>query len=254
MHDAVMAALATVLDPEIKKPLTELGMVKSIDFTADGATQIGIWLTVSGCPLRDTIIRNVTEAVAPLEGITGVQVTLDVMSDEQRTALGNQLRGDRPAREIPFAASGSLTKVYAVASGKGGVGKSTITANLAVSLAQQGLSVGVLDADIYGFSIPRMLGVTAKPTQVDQMIMPPQAFGVKVISMAMFTPDNTPVIWRGPMLHRALSQFLADVYWGDLDILLMDLPPGTGDIAISLAQLVAQLGDPRGHHPAAGGP
>ncbi|MGI8532957.1 MAG: Mrp/NBP35 family ATP-binding protein, partial [Geodermatophilaceae bacterium] len=171
-------------------------------------------------------------------GVTGVQVRLDVMSDEQRKALQTQLRGDAPQPEIPFAKPGSLTRVYAVASGKGGVGKSSVTVNLAVSLAAAGLSVGVLDADVYGFSIPRMLGVTARPTQVEKMIMPPQAQGVKVISIGMFTPGNSPVVWRGPMLHRALQQFLADVYWGDLDVLLMDLPPGTGDIAISLAQLV----------------
>jgi ATP-binding protein involved in chromosome partitioning len=160
------------------------------------------------------------------------------MSDAQRTDLRKQLRGDAPTNEIPFAQPGSRTRVYAVASGKGGVGKSSVTVNLAVALAQKGLSVGVLDADIYGFSVPRMLGVTGKPTQVESMIMPPVAHDVKVISIGMFTPGNTAVVWRGPMLHRALQQFLADVFWGDLDVLLMDLPPGTGDIAISVAQLV----------------
>jgi ATP-binding protein involved in chromosome partitioning len=163
---------------------------------------------------------------------------MGIMSAEQLTALRQQLRGDAPANEIPFAQPGSRTRVYAVASGKGGVGKSSVTVNVAAALAAKGLSVGVLDADIYGFSVPRMLGVTGKPTQVEQMIMPPSAYGVKVISIGMFTPGNTAVVWRGPMLHRALQQFLADVFWGDLDVLLMDLPPGTGDIAISVAQLV----------------
>jgi ATP-binding protein involved in chromosome partitioning len=170
--------------------------------------------------------------------VAAVDLQMGVMSDAQRTALRQKLRGDAPAAEIPFAQPGSRTRVYAVASGKGGVGKSSVTVNLAAALAARGLSVGVVDADIYGFSVPRMLGVTGKPTQVDRMIMPPVARGVKVISIGMFTPGNTAVVWRGPMLHRALQQFLADVFWGDLDVLLMDLPPGTGDIAISVAQLV----------------
>ena len=167
-----------------------------------------------------------------------MRVELDVMSAEQRQALQEQLRGPGQVNEIPFAKPGSLTRVYAVASGKGGVGKSSLTVNLAVALAARGRSVGVVDADIYGHSVPRMLGVTGRPTQVEQMIMPPSAYGVRVISIGMFTPGNTAVVWRGPMLHRALQQFLADVYWGDLDVLLLDLPPGTGDIAISVAQLV----------------
>jgi len=161
-----------------------------------------------------------------------------VMSDEQRRELQAQLRGGRVEREIPFAQPSSLTQVYAVASGKGGVGKSSVTVNLAAALAAAGLKVGVLDADIYGHSVPRMLGVTGRPTQVEQMIMPPVAHDVKVISIGMFTSGNTPVVWRGPMLHRAVQQFLADVYWGDLDVLLMDLPPGTGDVALSVAQLL----------------
>jgi ATP-binding protein involved in chromosome partitioning len=176
--------------------------------------------------------------VSRVAGVSDVHVRLGVMSGEQRAALQQQLRGDAPANEIPFAQPGSRTRVYAVASGKGGVGKSSVTVNLAAALAAKGLAVGVVDADIYGFSVPRMLGVTDKPTQVEQMIMPPQAHDVKVISIGMFTPGNTAVVWRGPMLHRALQQFLADVFWGDLDVLLMDLPPGTGDIAISLAQLI----------------
>jgi len=236
--EQLTAALSTVIDPEIRRPVTELGMVKSASVDADGTARVGIFLTVSGCPMKDTITERVTTAVGALPGVTRVLVELDVMSGEQRQALQTLLRGDDPVREIPFALPGSLTKVFAVASGKGGVGKSSVTVNLAAAMAQQGLSVGVLDADIYGFSVPRMLGVTHRPTQVESMIMPPSAHGVKVISIGMFTKDNTPVVWRGPMLHRALQQFLSDVYWGDLDVLLMDLPPGTGDVAISVAQLV----------------
>jgi len=237
--EQVQAALATVNDPEIRRPITDLGMVKSIDVGRDGAVQVAVYLTVAGCPLRDTITRDVTAAVGRVPGVTSVGVSLDVMSDTQRRDLQTRLRGgDRPEREIPFALPGSLTRVYAVASGKGGVGKSSVTVNLAAALAARGLSVGLVDADIYGHSVPRMLGVTGRPTKVEQMIMPPSAYGVKVISIGMFVADNAPVVWRGPMLHRALQQFLADVYWGDLDVLLMDLPPGTGDIAISVAQLV----------------
>ncbi|MDX3239990.1 Mrp/NBP35 family ATP-binding protein [Streptomyces sp. ME03-5709C] len=236
--DAVRAALATVNDPEIHKPITDLGMVKSVDIADGGAVRVGVYLTVSGCPLRDTITSSVTAAVSKVPGVTGVAVDLDVMSDEQRRELATSLRGGQAEREIPFAKPGSLTRVYAVASGKGGVGKSSVTVNLAAAMAADGLKVGVVDADIYGHSVPRMLGVDGRPTQVENMIMPPSANGVKVISIGMFTPGNAPVVWRGPMLHRALQQFLADVYWGDLDVLLLDLPPGTGDIAISVAQLV----------------
>ncbi|MFE9785378.1 Mrp/NBP35 family ATP-binding protein [Nocardia salmonicida] len=234
----VRAALAKVDDPEIRKPITELGMVKSIAIADSGDVHIEIYLTTSGCPLRTEIIQRVTKAVADVNGAGAVTVDLDVMSDEQRTELRKSLRGDSAEPVIPFAQPGSLTRVYAVASGKGGVGKSSVTANLAVALAQRGLSVGVLDADIYGHSIPRMLGTDARPTQVERMIMPPVAHDVKMISIAQFTQGNTPVVWRGPMLHRALQQFLADVFWGDLDVLLLDLPPGTGDVAISLAQLI----------------
>jgi ATP-binding protein involved in chromosome partitioning len=236
--EQLTAALATVEDPEIRRPITEIGMVKSAAVDADGTARIGVYLTISGCPMKDTLTERVTAAVGALPGVTSVQVELDVMSDEQRKQLQSTLRGDNPQREIPFAQPGSLTRVLAVASGKGGVGKSSVTVNLAAAMAARGLRVGVLDADIYGFSVPRMLGVEHRPTQVEQMILPPTAHGVKVISIGMFTRDNTPVVWRGPMLHRALQQFLADVYWGDLDYLLMDLPPGTGDIAISLSQLV----------------
>jgi len=234
----VTQALDGVQDPEIHRPITELGMVKNIDIAADGAVRVEVWLTVSGCPLRDTIIREVTAAVTKVPGVSSVRVDLDVMSEEQRRALQTQLRGGKAEPVIPFAQPSSLTRVYAVASGKGGVGKSSVTVNLAAALAASGLAVGVVDADIYGHSVPRMLGVTGRPTPVENMIMPPSAHGVKVISIGMFTKGNTPVVWRGPMLHRALQQFLADVYWGDLDVLLLDLPPGTGDIAISLGQML----------------
>jgi ATP-binding protein involved in chromosome partitioning len=237
-EQAVRAALATVDDPEIHKPITDLGMVKSVVVLPDGRAQIGVYLTVAGCPMRDTITKRVTEAVSAVSGISGVDVELDVMSDDQRTELRRGLRGDSAEPVIPFAQPGSLTRVYCVASGKGGVGKSSVTVNLAAAMAARGLSVGVVDADIYGHSVPRMLGTSARPTKVENMIMPPQAHGVKVISIGMFTPGNDAVVWRGPMLHRALQQFLADVFWGDLDVLLLDLPPGTGDIAISTAQLV----------------
>src|SRR6202522_4829000 len=237
-HEVVTQALNGVLDPEIKRPITELGMVKGIEIAPDGAVLVQVWLTVSGCPLRETSTREVTAAVTAVEGVTAVRVDLDVMSEEQRKALQSQRRGGRPEPQIPFAQPSSLTRVYAVASGKGGVGKSSVTVNLAAALAASGQKVGVVDADIYGHSVPRMLGVTGRPTPVENMIMPPSAHDVKVISIGMFTKGNTPVVWRGPMLHRALQQFLADVYWGDLDVLLLDLPPGTGDVAISTAQML----------------
>ncbi|MDT4916324.1 MAG: ATP-binding protein involved in chromosome partitioning, partial [Pseudonocardiales bacterium] len=238
LESEVRAALATVNDPEIRKPITELGMLESVTVSDGGAVSVAVLLTVPGCPMKEQLTRDVTTAVAAVAGVSTVEVSLGVMTDAQRAELRTTLRGDAPANEIPFAQPGSRTRVYAVSSGKGGVGKSSVTVNLAVALAQKGLAVGVVDADIYGFSVPRMLGVTGKPTQVDQMIMPPVAHDVKVISIGMFTPGNTAVVWRGPMLHRALQQFLADVFWGDLDVLLMDLPPGTGDIAISVAQLI----------------
>jgi ATP-binding protein involved in chromosome partitioning len=236
--EALQQALSTVIDPEIRKPVTELGMVESATVDATGRVAVTILLTVSGCPMKDTLTKDTTAALAKVPGVTAVDVTLGVMSDEQRVALRQQLRGGNAEREIPFAKPGSLTRVYAVASGKGGVGKSSVTVNLAASLAQSGLRVGVVDADVYGFSVPRMLGVEHRPTQVDDMILPPISHEVKVISIGMFVPGNQPVVWRGPMLHRALQQFLGDVFWGDLDVLLLDLPPGTGDIAISVAQLI----------------
>ena len=236
--EQVTSALAGVNDPEIGRPITELGMVKSVSVGADGLVDVSVYLTVAGCPMRDTITSRVTDAVTALPGVSGARVTLDVMSDEQRKAMQTQLRGGRPEPVIPFAQPASLTKVLAVASGKGGVGKSSVTVNLAAALAAAGHKVGVIDADIYGHSVPRMLGVTGRPTPVENMIMPPSSHDVKVISMGMFTKGNTPIVWRGPMLHRAMQQFLADVFWGDLDYLMLDLPPGTGDIAISLAQLL----------------
>jgi ATP-binding protein involved in chromosome partitioning len=237
-HDVLFAALSTVIDPEIRKPVTELGMVESVDVDESGLASVTILLTVSGCPLKETLTQDTTTALLAVEGITSVNLTLGVMTDEQRIELRTKLRGGNTEREIPFAQPGSLTRVYCVASGKGGVGKSSVTVNLAVAMAQQGLRVGVVDADVYGFSIPRMLGTERRPTQVDDMILPPLAHEVKVISIGMFVPGNQPVVWRGPMLHRALQQFLGDVFWGDLDVLLLDLPPGTGDIAISVAQLI----------------
>src|ERR1700684_4415261 len=236
--EQVTAALAGVNDPEIGRPITDLGMVKSVSVGADGLVDVGVYLTVAGCPMRETITSRVTAAVAALPGVTGVRVDLDVMSDEQRQAMQTQLRGGKAEPVIPFAQPSSLTRVYAVVSGKGGVGKSSVTVNLAAALAAAGHKVGVVDADIYGHSVPRMLGVTGRPTPVENMIMPPSAHDVKVISIGMFTKGNTPVVWRGPMLHRALQQFLADVYWGDLDVLLLDLPPGTGDVAISVGQML----------------
>ncbi|MEU8259151.1 Mrp/NBP35 family ATP-binding protein [Micromonospora sp. NPDC048999] len=239
ISDAVQAALATVNDPEIRRPITELGMVRSAEIGEDGVVRVELLLTVAGCPLKDKLRSDITAAVGAVPGVAGVEIEFGVMSPEQRQQLQATLRGGATAEPvIPFAQPGSRTRVYAVASGKGGVGKSSVTVNLAAALAARGLSVGVVDADIYGHSVPRMLGAEGAPTRVEDMIMPPQAHGVKVISIGMFTPGNAAVVWRGPMLHRALQQFLADVYWGDLDVLLLDLPPGTGDIAISVAQLL----------------
>lgn len=236
--ETVTTALDTVLDPEIRKPITELNMVDSVEISEGGAVTVNVLLTIEGCPLKSTITRDTENAVKEVEGVTAVTVNLGVMTKEQRESLRTQLRGGQAEPEIPFSKPDSLTRVYAIASGKGGVGKSTVTANLAASMAADGLRVGVIDADVYGFSIPRMMGVELAPTRVDDMILPPVAHDVKVISIGMFVPGNQAVVWRGPMLHRALQQFLADVFWGDLDVLLLDLPPGTGDIAISTAQLL----------------
>ncbi len=237
--EQVTTALGGVNDPEIKRPITELNMVESVDVADDGVVKVRILLTVAGCPLKDTINREVTAAVSALDGVTRVDIDLGVMTADQRAGLQDQLRGGQAQREITFAQPGSLTKVFAIASGKGGVGKSSVTVNLAVAMAKAGRKVGVVDADIYGHSVPAMLGVAdSRPTQVDDLIMPvPTASGVSVISIGMLKPRRDQVVaWRGPMLDRALVQMLADVYWGDLDVLLLDLPPGTGDIAISLGQ------------------
>ncbi|OIQ77554.1 flagellum site-determining protein YlxH [mine drainage metagenome] len=241
LEDAVRAAMATVIDPEIRRPITELGMLRSVtvqEGPAGAVVTVGVDLTVAGCPLKDTLTKDIRTAGMSVEGVASVRVDMGVMTADQRAELRSNLRGGAAEPEIPFAKPGSLTRVYAIASGKGGVGKSSVTANLAVAMAADGLRVGVVDADIYGFSIPRMLGVSQPPTRVDDMLLPPVAHDVKVISIGMFVAAGQPVVWRGPMLHRALQQFLADVFWGDLDVLLLDLPPGTGDIAISVAQLL----------------
>jgi ATP-binding protein involved in chromosome partitioning len=238
LADRVRTALAGVNDPEIKRPITELGMVRSVDVDDSGRARIEVLLTVAGCPMKDTITRDVTAAVGKVGGISAVEVALGVMSPEQRQQLQTDLRGDRGEREIPFARPDSLTKVFAVASGKGGVGKSSVTVNLALAMAESGLAVGIVDADIYGHSVPAMLGIAdQRPTQVEEMILPVPAHGVQVMSIGMLKPRRDQVVaWRGPMLDRALVQMLSDVYWGDLDILLLDLPPGTGDVAISVGQ------------------
>ena len=237
--EQIKAALATVNDPEIRRPITELGMVESVDVDDAGRVAVKVLLTVAGCPLKDTINRDVTAAVEKVPGVSSVDLELGVMSADQRSGLQETLRGGQTQREIPFGRPDSLTKVYAIASGKGGVGKSSVTVNLAVAMAQQGLKVGIVDADIYGHSVPAMLGVgDIRPTQVEDMIMPvPTPGGISVISIGMLKPRRDQVVaWRGPMLDRALVQMLSDVYWGDLDALFLDLPPGTGDIAISLGQ------------------
>ncbi|WP_404285877.1 Mrp/NBP35 family ATP-binding protein [Glutamicibacter arilaitensis] len=226
-------ALESVIDPELRRPITELGMVASAELV-DGTAQVRILLTIAGCPMRSTIEADVAKAVGALPEVAQVKVILDVMSPQQRADLREGLK----AKRTVFSDPDSLTRVIAVASGKGGVGKSSITANLAAAMAADGLKVGLIDADVHGFSIPALMGITGKPTRVDEMILPPVAHGVKVISIGMFLDSNQPVIWRGPMLHRALEQFLTDVYFGDLDVLLLDLPPGTGDMAISVSQLL----------------
>ncbi len=236
--DRVRDALTRVNDPEIKRPITDLGMVAAVEEAAPGLIRVEVLLTVSGCPMKDTLRRDVTAAVSTVEGVDTVQVDLGVMSDEQRAGLRELLKGGQAEREIPFAQPGSLTTVIAIASGKGGVGKSSVTVNLAMALVRLGRTVGILDADIYGHSVPAMLGVAdARPTAVEDMIMPVPTNGLKAISIGMMKPSRDQVVaWRGPILDRALTQMLADVYWGDLDFLLLDLPPGTGDVAISLGQ------------------
>ncbi|MCT1459562.1 Mrp/NBP35 family ATP-binding protein [Aestuariimicrobium sp. p3-SID1156] len=236
----IRAALHEVIDPEIKRPITELGMVDDVAVDDEGNVTIAVLLTTEGCPLKGPIREDVTKAVEAVEGVRGVVVNLGVMNDEQRAALRTLLRGGVPERTIRFAEPGNTTKVIAVASGKGGVGKSSVTVNLAIALSEMGRKVGLLDADIYGHSVPDMLGIgDQRPTPLDDMIMPVPAGDLKVISVGMLKPSRDQVIaWRGPILDRALTQLLADVYWGDLDYLILDLPPGTGDVAMSLGQKI----------------
>ena len=233
-RDEIFEALGRVIDPELRRPVTELNMVR--DLTVDGgAVSLTIVLTVAGCPLRSAFEDQVAQHVGTLPGVESVALSFDVMSPEERAALTVQLRGGVEPRGIQLPAT---TRVIAVASGKGGVGKSTLTVNLAAALAELGHEVGVLDADIYGHSIPHMLGIRQKPVLVDKMIVPPVAHNLRLMSIGFFLDDNQPVMWRGPMLHRALEQFLQDVHWGDIDTLLVDMPPGTGDVSISLGQLL----------------
>ncbi len=246
--DAVRRAVGAVVDPELRRPIAELGMLREISVTG-GLASVGIVLTIVGCPAADRISTDVRAAAASVPGVTDVVLDVGVMSPVERRELTERLRGGRPAREMPFG-PGSLTRVIAVTSGKGGVGKSTVTANLAVALAARGLAVGLVDADVHGFSIPGLLGLVdadgnvPQPTRIDDLMLPPVAYGVKVISIGMFlrrANGEAPVgavAWRGPMLHRTVQQFLTDVYFGDLDVLLLDMPPGTGDIAISVGQLL----------------
>lgn len=234
---AISRALATVIDPELRLPLTELDMIGEVSLN-DGLATVEVKLTVVGCPASAKIERETRDAVLSVEGVREANIQLGVMTQVERDALKSKLRNGKPPRFNPFGKD-TLTRVFLIGSGKGGVGKSSVTTNLAVALAEQGYRVGLVDADIFGFSIPGQLGLTAKPTRVDEMILPPvSANGVKVISIGMFLEDSKPVAWRGPMLHRAIEQFLCDVFWGDLDFLLVDLPPGTGDVAISLGQLL----------------
>jgi ATP-binding protein involved in chromosome partitioning len=247
--DQIIEALRPVQDPELHRSIVDLDMVRQVEVADDGTVEILVALTVTGCPLRNEITNRVDAAVLALAGVTGVSVDFTVMTDDEREALRRRLHGDAAAtagsthahghaegREIPFAQPGSRTRPLLIASGKGGVGKSSVTANLAVALAARGHSVGVVDADIYGYSIPRMLGADREPVVIDQMLLPPEAWGVRCISIGYFVPEGQAVIWRGPMLHKALEQFLTDVFWDDPEFLLIDMPPGTGDIAISLSQ------------------
>ncbi|QZQ56446.1 Mrp/NBP35 family ATP-binding protein [Curtobacterium sp. TC1] len=240
---AVLAALGRVIDPEIRRPVTELDMIRGVDVQPGGAVCVDLQLTIVGCPAADTIERDVRVAAGSVDGVSSVTVDVSVMAPATRAALTERLRAGRP-NGIQFTPD-SLTRVIAVTSGKGGVGKSTVTANLAVALARRGLRVGIVDVDVHGFSIPGLMGLTdehgvaPRPTRVDSMILPPVAHDVKVVSIGMFVDDaSTAVSWRGPMLHRTVNQFLTDVFFGDLDVLLLDLPPGTGDVAISVGQLL----------------
>ena len=236
--ELINSALGTVIDPELHKPLPELGMVESVEFES-GIAKIGILLTIVGCPMKDRLHSDITKSLSEISEIKGVEIKFGVMNEEQRNNVKKLIRGGRE-KFIPFAQPESLTRVLGIASGKGGVGKSSVTVNLAVAAAARGLKVGILDADVYGHSIPRLMGMLDKrPTAIDQTFIPVENYGVKVVSMEMFKPERSdPVAYRGPLLHRVLEQLLSDAYWGDLDLLLLDLPPGTGDIAISLGQLI----------------
>jgi ATP-binding protein involved in chromosome partitioning len=234
-RDAILKALEQVIDPELKRPVTELDMVRDVLVEEDGSVSVTIALTVAGCPLRNSFEEQVTRFVGEVPGVTRVRLGFDVMTADEKAALVSRLRGGRPEKAISLSPT---TRVVVVASGKGGVGKSTLTANLAYALSTLGEQVGVLDGDVYGHSIPHMLGVRQRPVAVDDMIVPPVRGDLKLMSIGFFLDDNAPVMWRGPMLHRALEQFLSDVHWGDVDTLVVDMPPGTGDVAISLGQLL----------------
>jgi ATP-binding protein involved in chromosome partitioning len=235
-RDEIMRALGGVIDPELKRPVTELDMVRGVDIDG-GDVRVTIALTVAGCPLRDSFQQQVADVLRDVPGVERVALDFDVMTPDERQALTTKLRAGFQGRGKGLTLDVS-TRVVAVCSGKGGVGKSTLTANLAVAIAQTGKSVGILDADIYGHSIPHVLGIRQKPVLVDKMIVPPVKHDLKLMSIGFFLDDNQPVMWRGPMLHRALEQFLSDVHWGQLDVLVVDMPPGTGDVAISLGQLL----------------
>ncbi len=234
-RDAILKALEQVIDPELKRPVTELDMVRDVVVEDDGAVLVTIALTVVGCPLRHSFEEQVGRFVGEVPGVTRVRLDFDVMSAVEKAALASRLRGGRPEKSISLSPS---TRVVVVASGKGGVGKSTVTANLSYALSLLGEQVGVLDGDVYGHSIPHMLGVQQKPISVDEMIVPPVRGDLKLMSIGFFLDENAPIMWRGPMLHRALEQFLSDVHWGEIDTLVVDMPPGTGDVAMSLGQLL----------------
>jgi ATP-binding protein involved in chromosome partitioning len=234
--DQITEALGRVIDPELRKPVTELGMVRGVDIEGSHAA-VTIALTVPGCPLRSSFEEQVQRELGALPGIESVSLEFDVMSPEEKAALTTRLRGGVSPRTKGISLDRS-TRVIAIASGKGGVGKSTLTANLAAAFARLGQRTGVLDADVYGHSIPHMLGVHQRPVVVDRMIVPPVRDELKLMSIGFFLEDNAPVMWRGPMLHKALEQFLSDVHWGELDTLVVDMPPGTGDVSISLGQLL----------------
>jgi ATP-binding protein involved in chromosome partitioning len=234
-RDAILLALERVIDPELKRSVTELEMVRDVTIEDDGTVEVTIALTVAGCPLRSSFEEQVAREVGAVDGVTSTRLRFDVMTPDEKAALATRLRGGRAERTVQLDPA---TRVVAIASGKGGVGKSTLTANLAAALALRGERVGVLDADVYGYSIPHILGVAQRPVVVDSMIVPPVRGELKVMSIGLFAEDNGPIMWRGPMLHRALEQFLSDVHWGELDTLVVDMPPGTGDVAISLGQLL----------------